>query len=392
MSREAAGRPQDCMGASGPPAAPQLPRPAAGTWRVWPRAGPRPGPPRLKLGPRREGARGPRAGHETSCCPVRAWWGEPGCWAGVAVWAPGACGAPAPWAPLVPRVGTWRAGAQFREAKGSRPHGQLSPLASSASTASVGCLAAPHPLSSPGPSVCLSMATGTLPCLAPAWSPLPCAGSALAPPEQKPCLGPGLSLASLPALTALQASTVPGAGSQARPSPACSLSWAPLPTQGSLKAEGCGGRQAASPLRAGTPTSGSVLATADGRQWGAAGRAGLPPSAGRRLVMGGGGFLLWLSRGLRLSCSPSGGWTRGRGVGSLQSRGPVSKQDRVGPRSQGAPPSSPLKAVGGSLGPAGRANTTPSPTPTAGSGLASGQGREGDLPSWPWDEGDNQSG
>lgn len=170
-----------------------------------------------------------------------------------------------------------------------------------------GCLTAPHPLSSPDPSVRLSVATGTLPCLAPAWSPLPCAGSALAPPEQKPGLGPGLSLASLPTLTALQASTVPGAGSQARPSPACSLSWAPLPTQGSLKAEGCGGRRAASQLRAGTPTSGSVLATADGRQWGAAGRAGLPPSAGRHLVMGGGGFLLWLSRGLRLSCSPSGG-------------------------------------------------------------------------------------
>lgn len=180
-----------------------------------------------------------------------------------------------------------------------------------------GCLAAPHPLSSLGPSACPSMVTGTLPCLALAWSPLPCASSASAPPEQKPCLGPGLSLAILPALTALQASTVPGAGSQARPSPSCSLSWAPLPTQGSLKAEGCGGRRAASQLRAGTPTSGSVLATTDGRQWGAAGRAGLPPSAGRRLVMGGGGFLLWLSRGLRLSCSPSGGWTRGRGVGSF---------------------------------------------------------------------------
>lgn len=42
--------------------------------------------------------------------------------------------------------------------------------------------------------------------------------------------------------------------------------------------------------------------------------------------------------------------------------------------------------------PAGRAKATPSPTPTAGSRLASGQGREGDLPSWPRDEGDNQSG
>ena len=129
----------------------------------------------------------------------------------------------------------------------------------------------------------------------------------------------------------------------------------------------------ASQPRAGTSTSGSVLATADGRQWGAAGRAGLPPSAGRHLVMGGGGFLLWLSRGLRLSCSPSGGWTRGRGVRSLQSRGPMSKQDGVGPRSQGAPPSSPLKGMGGPKSP-------PAPPPLLGEGWQVGKGERVTCP------------
>lgn len=58
-----------------------------------------------------------------------------------------------------------------------------------------------------------------------------------------------------------------------------------------------------------------------------------PPLLSReRLVMGGGGFLLWLAlRPASVLLSLSGGWTRGRGVRSLQSRGPVSKQDGVGP-------------------------------------------------------------
>ncbi|CAI9172714.1 unnamed protein product [Rangifer tarandus platyrhynchus] len=43
-----------------------------------------------------------------------------------------------------------------------------------------GCLAAPHPLLSPDPSIRPSVATGTLPCLAPAWSP---------PPLRRLCLG-----------------------------------------------------------------------------------------------------------------------------------------------------------------------------------------------------------
>lgn len=57
------------MGANGPPAAPQLPHPAAGTWRVWPRAGPRPGPPRLKLGPHRREHEGPGRGTRRAAAP-----------------------------------------------------------------------------------------------------------------------------------------------------------------------------------------------------------------------------------------------------------------------------------------------------------------------------------
>lgn len=102
------------------------------------------------------------------------------------------------------------------------------------------------------------------------------------PPLHRLCLdAPRTEAVSWPGVVPSQPPPSLGAGSQARPSPACSLSWGPLPTQGSLKAEGCRGRRAASQPRAGTLASGSVLATADGTQWGQlVKRASLPQPGG----------------------------------------------------------------------------------------------------------------
>ena len=249
MSREAAGRLRNCTGAKGPPVAPQLPCPAAGTWRVQPRARPRPGPPRLKLGPRQKGARGPRVGHEMSCCPFRAWWGEPGHWAGQQHGLQGHVETPHPELPwsLEGRSSVQRS--QRKQATGpALPSGFPCPPGLR------GCLAAPHPLSSPGPSsIHLSMATGTLPCPAPAQSPLPCTGSTLAPKEQKPCFGLGLSLASLPALTALQASPVPGCRVPGQAQPCLFPELGTSPDSGLPESRGMRGQTSGQPAQSRDP-------------------------------------------------------------------------------------------------------------------------------------------